>query len=101
MENLRRTHSCGELTVNNEGQEALLMGWVGRRRDHGQLIFVDLRDRDGITQVVFNAETDEPHQTAKSLRSEYVIAIRGKVHVRGEGLSNPNLKTGQIEVIAS
>jgi aspartyl-tRNA synthetase len=101
METLRRTHSCGELTAANQGQTTLLMGWIDRRRDHGQLIFGDLRDREGITQVVFNAENyPRVHQTAKAIRSEFVVAVEGTVRVRGEGLSNPNLKTGAIEVAA-
>jgi aspartyl-tRNA synthetase len=78
----------------------VLLGWVDRRRDHGQLIFVDLRDRAGITQVVFNAENADVHQTAKALRSEFVIGVRGRVRVRAQGLANPNLKTGEIEVTA-
>ena len=99
MEQLERTHTCGELTAANQGQDVSLMGWVNRWRDHGQLIFVDLRDREGITQIVFNAENnDELHRQGKTLRSEFVIAVRGQVRVRGQGLENPNLKTGQIEV---
>src|SRR5436309_518154 len=102
MEELRRSHTCGELTAANTEQEVLLMGWVNRWRDHGQLLFVDLRDRDGMTQIVFNAENDaDLHRSAKSLRSEFVIAARGKVRVRGKGLANPNLKTGEIEVVAT
>ena len=100
MEHLIRTQTCGELTAVNEDQEVVLMGWVNRWRDHGQLIFVDLRDREGLTQIVFNAENNaELHRTAKSLRSEYVIAVRGNVRVRDKGLENPNLKTGEIEVV--
>ena len=76
------------------------MGWVDTRRDHGQLVFIDLRDRAGITQVVFEATNATVHDLAKTLRSEFVIAATGKVRVRGEGLSNPNLKTGEIEVVA-
>jgi aspartyl-tRNA synthetase len=76
------------------------MGWVDTRRDHGQLAFIDLRDRAGITQVVFEATNAAVHDAAKALRSEFVIAVTGKVRVRGEGLTNPNLKTGQIEVVA-
>jgi aspartyl-tRNA synthetase len=76
------------------------MGWVDTRRDHGQLVFIDLRDRAGITQVVFEATNATVHDLAKTLRSEFVIAATGKVRVRGEGLANPNLKTGEIEVVA-
>ena len=102
MEEFQRTHTCGELTAGNKGQQVVVMGWVNRWRDHGQLIFVDLRDREGVTQVVFNAENNaELHRKAKSLRSEFVIAIRGQVRVRDKGLENPNLKTGEIEVVAN
>jgi aspartyl-tRNA synthetase len=102
MEQLQRTHTCGELTAVNKGLEVLLMGWVNRWRDHGQLLFVDLRDRDGITQIVFNAENNaDLHRFGKTLRSEFVIAARGQVRVRDKGLENPNLKTGEIEVVAS
>ena len=102
MEELQRTHTCGALTAANQGLEVLLMGWVNRWRDHGQLLFVDLRDRDGVTQIVFNAENNaDLHRWAKTLRSEFVIAARGKVRVRDKGLENPNLKTGEIEVVAS
>ncbi len=102
MEELKRTHTCGELTAANQGLEVLLMGWVNRWRDHGQLLFVDLRDREGVTQIVFNAENNaELHRLAKTLRSEFVVAARGKVRVRDKGLENPNLKTGEMEVVAS
>src|SRR5262245_3475817 len=101
MEQLKRTHTCGELTTANKEQDVALMGWVNRWRDHGQLIFVDLRDREGMTQVVFNAENNaDLHRAAKSLRSEFVIAVRGQVRARDKGLENPNLKTGAIEVVA-
>jgi aspartyl-tRNA synthetase len=100
MDNLTRTHSCGALTASNEGQKVLLMGWVARRRDHGQVTFIDIRDREGITQVVFDAEhAPEAHQTAKDLRSEFVIGVEGSVRARG-GAKNPNLKTGEIELAA-
>src|SRR5262245_8965990 len=100
MEQLKRTHTCGVLTAADKQECVLLIGWVNRWRDHGQLIFVDLRDREGMTQIVFNAENNaELHRRAKSLRSEFVIAVRGQVHVRGQGLENPNLKTGEIEVV--
>ena len=99
---MRRTHTCCELTADNVGMEVVLMGWVQRRRDHGGVIFVDLRDREGITQVVFNPEVRaEVHEKAHVLRSEYVIGIRGKVEKRLEGMANPNLKTGEIEVFAT
>jgi aspartyl-tRNA synthetase len=97
---LKRTHSCGELTLANDGQTTTLKGWVDVRRDHGQLVFVDLRDRDGMTQIVFDATNAPVHDLAKTLRSEFVIEVTGKVRVRAEGLANPNLKTGTIEVVA-
>jgi aspartyl-tRNA synthetase len=99
---MRRTHTCCELGANDAAAEVVLMGWVQRRRDHGGVIFVDLRDRDGITQVVFNPEVSSMvHEKAHVLRSEYVIGIRGKVEKRLEGMANPNLKTGEIEVFAT
>ena len=99
---MRRTHTCCELGANDAGAEVVLMGWVQRRRDHGGVIFVDLRDRDGITQVVFNPEVSSMvHEKAHVLRSEYVIGIRGKVEKRLEGMANPNLKTGEIEVFVT
>lgn len=96
---LKRTHSCGQLTADHVGQEVVLMGWVQRRRDHGGLIFVDLRDREGITQVVFNPEIDlGAHGEAHGIRSEYCLALRGSVSIRPEGMANSKLTTGQIEV---
>ena len=101
MEGLKRTHNCGQLRVDDINSEVTLMGWVQRRRDHGGLIFVDLRDRYGITQVVFNPDVDrESHEKAALLRSEYVIAIKGNVSKRPEGTKNPNLATGEIEMLA-
>ena len=100
--NMRRTHTCCELGADDVGTEVVLMGWVQRRRDHGGVIFVDLRDREGITQVVFNPKVSpEVHEKAHILRSEYVIGIRGKVEKRLEGMTNPKLKTGEIEVFAT
>lgn len=97
----KRTHYCGELTIGDTGKEVVLMGWVHRRRDHGGVIFVDLRDRSGIIQIVFNPEFNpEPHREAHRIRNEYVIAIRGEVRRRPEGMENPDLKTGEIEVFA-
>ena len=99
MGTLRRTHSCNELTSANIGEEIILMGWVLRRRDHGGVIFIDLRDRHGITQIIFNPEVNpEVHEKAHKLRSEWVIAIRGKVEARFEGMANKKLDTGEIEV---
>ncbi|MFZ5452636.1 MAG: aspartate--tRNA ligase [Thermodesulfobacteriota bacterium] len=97
---LKRTHSCGELTAKDAGAEVVLMGWVQRRRDHGGLIFVDLRDRDGLTQVVFNPEVNpDEHNKAGVLRDEWVIAVRGVVNLRPEDMINPQLDTGEIEVL--
>ena len=100
--NMRRTHSCCELSAADIGQEVILMGWTLRRRDHGGVIFVDLRDREGITQVVFNPDVDQAvHAKAHEIRNEYVLAVRGTVDPRPEGMVNPNLKTGQIEVMVT
>jgi aspartyl-tRNA synthetase len=99
--NLERTHSCGALRAEHVGQTVVLMGWVARRRDFGPLTFFDLRDRDGITQVVFNEETArEAHAKAKQPRGEYVIAITGQVVLREEGQRNPKIATGEVEVQA-
>src|SRR6202163_2956589 len=99
---LQRTHTCGELRAVDEGKHAILMGWVHRRRDHGGVIFVDLRDREGITQVVFHEDVGpEVHQRAEQVRPEYVVAVEGKVAPRGAAAVNPNLATGAIEVVAS
>jgi len=99
---MKRTHTCSELTAKNIDQEVVLMGWVQRRRDHGGVIFVDLRDREGITQVVFNPEFDkEIHNKAHVIRNEFVLAVRGTVISRPQGMVNPKLKTGEIDVMAS
>jgi len=99
---LRRTHNCYELSAADAGKEVALAGWVLRRRDHGGVIFIDLRDREGITQVVFNPEVDlDIHTRAHAIRNEYVIGIRGRVELRPEGMVNPNLKTGAIEVMVT
>jgi len=98
----KRTHYCGNLRPLHAGSEVVLMGWVHRRRDHGGVIFIDLRDREGLAQVVFNPEVNpEIHTEAHKLRSEYVIAVRGKVRLRPEDMINPSLKTGGIEVMAN
>jgi aspartyl-tRNA synthetase len=100
MGSLKRSHFCNDLCAENVGDEVTLMGWVLRRRDHGGVIFIDLRDRWGITQVVFNPERDEKvHAKAHAIRSEWVLAVRGKVEKRPAGMTNTNLKTGAIEVL--
>ncbi|ADW18910.1 aspartyl-tRNA synthetase [Desulfobulbus propionicus DSM 2032] len=97
---LRRTHTCNELGLDFLDQETTLMGWVLRRRDHGGVIFIDLRDRWGITQVVFNPEINPAvHAKAHQLRSEWVIAVRGRVAKRPESMENPKLATGAIEIL--
>jgi aspartyl-tRNA synthetase len=96
---MRRTHHCWELGADDVDKEVVLMGWVHRRRDHGGVIFVDLRDREGITQVVFNPLVDKKiHAKAHAIRNEYVLAVRGKVDPRPADMVNPKLKTGEIEV---
>ncbi len=96
-----KTHSCGELNRKHIGTDVELAGWVDRRRDHGGLIFIDLRDREGVVQVVFNPEiSKESHTIANDLRSEYVVKVKGKVSPRPKGTENPKLPTGEIEVIA-
>jgi aspartyl-tRNA synthetase len=110
IDELKRTHRCGELRASDVGKEVVLFGWVGSRRDHGKIIFVDLRDRDGITQIVFDPETaPEAHDLAEDVRTEWVVGIRGTVRPRGEQFSkkegkmvsavNPKLSTGEIEVV--
>jgi aspartyl-tRNA synthetase len=100
-EKLKRTHNCGELRSGNADEAVILAGWVHKRRDHGGLIFIDLRDREGITQVVVNPEIDKiAHKKAHEIRSEYVLAVKGKVVKRPEGTINPKIGTGEIEVIA-
>ena len=94
---LRRTHACGEILAPLVGQEVMVAGWVHRRRDHGGVIFVDLRDRDGIVQVVFRPETSaESHRRAGALRSEWVILARGVVEARSDDTVNPKMKTGEV-----
>ena len=95
-----RTHHCNDLRKEDIGKEAVLMGWNQSRRDHGGIIFIDLRDRYGLTQVVFDPKHNkDAHKLAEGIKREDVIAAKGKVRARGQGLENPNLDTGQIEVI--
>lgn len=102
MADWRRTHTCGDLRAEQVGQEVVLNGWVHGWRDHGGLVFIDLRDRFGLTQVVFDPDAGAAmHELARGLRSEFVISVRGKVVARLEGKTNPKLPTGQIEVRAT
>jgi aspartyl-tRNA synthetase len=92
---------CGELRVEQAGQDVVLMGWVNRRRDHGNLIFLDVRDRSGITQVVLDKEkSGTAHAKAEAARPEFVVAVKGRVRRRAAGLENPNMATGEVEVVA-
>jgi aspartyl-tRNA synthetase len=98
---LRRTHMCGALRASDAGKKAVLMGWVNRRRDHGNLLFVDLRDRSGVTQVVINAERNAAiHEKSAALRNEYVIAVIGSVKLRDANTVNANMPTGEVELVA-
>jgi len=96
-----KSHRCGDLRVQHAGEEVVLAGWVNRRRDHGGLVFIDLRDRSGVVQVVTNPDVDpDTHAAAQEVRNEYVVQVKGKVRVRPEGLINPDISTGKVEVIA-
>ncbi|WP_022957882.1 aspartate--tRNA ligase [Spongiibacter tropicus] len=94
-----RSHYCGSLGSEYIDQDVTICGWVDRRRDHGGVIFLDMRDRDGIVQVVFDPDTQEHFATADRVRSEYVLKIRGRVRARDAATVNPNMKTGEIEVL--
>lgn len=95
---LKRSHYCGELRNTHEDQEVILMGWVDRRRDHGGLVFIDLRDREGLVQVVL--DPGHPNNlAAKEVRNEYVMAVKGRVRIRPAGMANDKIPTGEIEVV--
>ena len=97
---LKRTHNCGQLRLEDASKKVVLAGWVQSYRDHGNLVFFDLRDREGLTQLVFDPESaPEPHRLSRTIRCEWVLAATGTVRPRGEGLENPKLVTGQIEVL--
>ncbi len=99
MSNFKPTHNCGELNISNANEMVILSGWVNKRRDLGTLIFIDLRDRNGITQLIFDVETSkEEIEKASLLRNEWIISIYGKVKARKEGLENKKMKTGAIEI---
>jgi aspartyl-tRNA synthetase len=96
---LKRTHNCGQLRIEDAGKKVVLVGWVHSYRDHGNLVFIDLRDREGLTQLVFNPDSQpKAHALARTARCEWVIAAEGVVQPRSEGMANPKLPTGQIEV---
>ncbi|MBU1044345.1 MAG: aspartate--tRNA ligase [Candidatus Omnitrophica bacterium] len=98
---MQRTHNCGQLNLKDENKQVVLSGWLNSRRDHGGLIFIDLRDREGFTQIVFDPQVNSSvHELAQSLRNEFVISVKGKVSARPEGTINSKIATGQIEVIA-
>jgi len=100
--NMRRTHTCGELRRGDVGKEVVLMGWVQRRRDHGGVIFIDFRDRTGLTQIVFNPEISASvHEKAQVLRSEFVIGIKGEVVARPSDMVNEKMDTGEVEVFVN
>ena len=99
METAMRTHFCGLIDENLISQTVTLCGWVDRRRDHGGVIFLDMRDREGGVQVVFDPDTDEHFQRADSVRSEYVLRITGRVRARTAETVNPNMASGKIEVL--
>ena len=94
-----RTHFCGSVSETDVGNTVTLYGWVDRRRDHGGVIFLDMRDREGVVQVVFDPDTELAFALADKVRSEYVLKITGRVRERGEGTINPNMATGTIEVL--
>ena len=94
-----RTHYCGDVAVADVGQQVTLFGWVHRRRDHGGVIFLDVRDRSGIVQVVYDPDTEESFAVAEQVRNEYVLHVHGRVRPRPEGTVNPDMKTGAIEVL--
>ncbi|MEE0458573.1 MAG: aspartate--tRNA ligase, partial [Anaerovibrio sp.] len=101
LEGLKRSHHCGELRADHVGSEVVLCGWVSRRRDHGGLIFVDLRDRSGLVQVVIDeaAIGEEAFHKAETIRNEFVVAVRGNVRARSQETVNPNMETGMIEIV--
>ena len=97
----KRSDACADLRRNDDGREALLMGWVQRRRDHGALVFIDLRDRSGICQIVIDSEDEAVLEKVKSIRSEYVLAVKGRVRLRPEDMRNPDMPTGDVELLVA
>ena len=96
---IKRTHRCGSLRAENIGEEVVLMGWVHNRRDHGGCVFIDLRDRDGLTQIVFDPQiAEEAHRVSGDLRTEWVLGLTGRVRGRGSNI-NPKLATGKLKLL--
>src|SRR6476659_9479877 len=98
---MKRTHYCGQVSASLVGQPVAVAGWVQRRRDHGGVIFVDLRDREGVVQVVCNPDSPVVFANAEKLRNEFVVQVQGSVRARPAGTVNANLATGEIEILAS
>ena len=96
-----RSHYCGQLNRSQIGEEITVAGWVHRRRDHGGVIFVDLRDREGLLQIVFDPDTPEMFAEAERLRGEYVLSVHGRLRERPEGTINSELPTGEVELLAT
>ena len=96
-----RSHYCGQVDESLIGQDISVCGWVHRRRDHGGVIFIDLRDREGLLQIVFDPDRPEIFAEAERIRGEYVLAVKGLVRQRPEGTINPNMATGQVEVLVN
>ena len=96
---MMRSHYCGDINEKHLGEEVEICGWVHRRRDHGGVIFIDLRDREGVVQVVFDPDRAEPFAIAENVRSEYVLRLKGRVRPRPEGTTNPKMKTGKVEML--
>ena len=94
-----RSNYCGELNESFEGKDVVLCGWVHRRRDHGGVIFLDVRDREGVAQVVYDPDTVESFAIAEDVRNEFVIQVKGRVRLRPDGTINPEMPTGKIEVL--
>ena len=94
-----RSHYCGQVTEDLLGKPVVLCGWVHRRRDHGGVIFIDLRDREGVVQVVFDPDTRDAFAIAEQIRNEYVLQVEGRVRERPEGTVNPDMVTGRVEVL--
>ena len=98
---MKRTHKCNQINIDLIGQEISVAGWIHRRRDHGGVIFFDIRDEDGLVQVVYNPDSEETFALAENCRNEYVVFSKGLVRERPEGTINSNLATGEVEIVAS